>query len=159
MSMLENKKQVTWSAPEFIHYPKSAWWFVGLTIIGLGLAIYFAFQKEFLNAFLFLLFYAVVYYYSRVKAKILEIKIDQKGVTFGGNHISYAQTKSFWIVYEPEAVKTLNFETTAYLNRFVTLQLGSADPEQVREILSEHVAEDTDRGEQVSDKLARTLKF
>lgn len=159
MSMTENKKQISWSAPEFIHYPKNAWWFVGLTVIGLGLAVYFAFRKEFLNAFLFLLFYMIAYYYSKIKAKILEIKIDEKGVTFGGNHISYAQIKSFWIVYEPDVVKTLNFETTAYLNRFITLQLGNTDPEQVREVLSEHIVEDTDRGEQISDKLARTLKF
>lgn len=157
--MPENKKEITWSASEFIHYPKSKWWLGGLTVVGLGLAGYFAIQREFLNAFLFLLFYIVILYYSKAPARTIHIKIDDKGITFGGNHTPYGQIKSFWIVYEEGVVEILNFETTAYFNRFITLQLAGTSPETVREILSQHLVEDTEKGEQFADRLSRTLKF
>jgi hypothetical protein len=157
--MEQKPKSIGWTAPEFVHYPKSFVWFAVLTIICLGIVVYFLIAKEFLTATLFGLLYAIVFYFSRAKPKDLNIEISGRGLKLNHNLIPYQQLKSFWIIYSPPEVKTLNFETTAYFNRFVTLQLEQENPAAIREFLLQFLPEDLDRGEQFADKLGRTLKF
>lgn len=151
--------KISWTAPEYIHYPKSPVWFTTLFVAGFGLSLYFLLRRDFLAGLLFILLVIIIFYFARTKPKLLEIEIQSKGIKLGDLDLSWQQIKSFWIVYEPPAVKTLNFETTAYLNRFLTVQLGEADPVQVREFLLEYLPEDLDKNESLSDKLARRLKF
>ncbi len=151
--------KITWTAPEFVHYPKSPLWF-GLAILaGLALTIYFFFQKDFLTAVLFLLLLIVIVVFAKMPPRTIKIELDGLGIKLNQRRLPYQQIKSFWIVYEPPAVKTLNLETTARLNRFLTLQLAEENPVKIREYLAKHLSEDLDKGEQFSDKLSRTLKF
>lgn len=71
----------------------------------------------------------------------------------------YKIIKKFWLVYNPPITKTLNFETTAYLNNRISIQLGSQDPVAVKLYLSQYLPEDLDRTESLSETLARTLKI
>lgn len=154
---MENK--IKWTAPEFIHYPKSIWWFVAVGGVGATFVSFFAFQKEFLVSLLFLLLTILVLFFSKTRPRTLEIQIDGIGVKINELKLSYQQIKSFWIVYEPPEVKTLNFETTAYLNRFFTLQLQQEDPVRLREFLLKYLPEDLERGEQFADQIGRKLRF
>lgn len=161
--MAENKnespKSIAWDAPEFVHYPKNIWWYVFLIVVGLGFVIFFSFQKDFLTAGLFFLLLVIIIYYGKATPRLLHIEITTHGIKINDNRLSYQQIKSFWLVYDPPTVKTLNFETTANFNRFLTLQLGEQNPLPVRELLLEYLAEDLDRGEQTVDKISRNLKF
>lgn len=152
-------KEISWEAPEFIHYPKSWLWFLIVSITGVALAIYFLFQKDFLTAVLFVLLLVVVLFFARSPAKTLRIHLGYNGIKINNLQLPYQQVKSFWIVYEPPEVKTLNFETSAYLNRFVTLQLSEQDPIYIRSFLLQYLPEDLDKGELFADKLSRNLKF
>ena len=157
--MTETKKQITWSAPEFVHYQKSQVWFFFLTVIGLGLAVYFFLQKEFVTAALFLLMFIIVFGFAKRKPKIVKISLDSSGLKLNDLRIPYQQLKNFWIVYNPPAVKTLNFESSAYLNRFITLELEKEDPVKIRRFLLEYLPEDLDRDEHLTQKISRTLRF
>lgn len=150
---------ISWTAPEFVHYPKEKWWFAAVAAAGIILVGYFLLRKDLLTAALFLLLLPIIYYFSRAKPRTLNIKLDGRGLKINEQQISYQQIRNFWIVYEPPHVKTLNFETAAYLNRYVTLQLENEDPLKIRQFLLEYLPEDLDRGEQFADKLSRTLKF
>jgi len=152
-------KEISWTAPEFIHYPKSLTWFVFVSLAGLALIVFFVIKKDFLTATLFLLLLILTYFFSSQTPKSLKIKINQAGLTVNEQKIPFDQLKKFWIVYEPPAVKTLNFETSAYLNRYLTLQLADQDPVALREFLLQHLIEDKARDEQLGDKIARKLKF
>lgn len=152
-------KEINWTAPEFVHYPKGKWWFILAAALAAIIIAYFLLQKDFLTATLFILLAAVVIYFARQPAKTLHIQLTHAGLKLNNVKVPYQQIKSFWIVYEPPEVKILNFETSAYLNRFITLQLTDQDPVAVRAFLLKYLPEDLDRGEQISDKLARGLKF
>jgi len=155
----ETKTEISWSAPEFIHQPKSPLWFTLAGITGLTLIIYFLFQRDYLTALLFFLLGLVTFYFAKLPAKSVQIQIGAKGLKLNQIQIPYQKLKKFWIVYEPPIVKTLNFETTAYFNRFLTLQLENENPLPIREILLKYIPEDLERGEQMDDKIARKLKF
>ncbi len=150
---------MTWSAPEFVHYPKSKTWFIIMSAAGVALVAYFLFQKDFLTAVLFICLLVLMLYFSKAKPKTINIELDSLGIKIGVLKLPYKQIKSFWIIYEPPEVKTLNFETTAYLNRNISLQLEQKDPVQIRKFLLEYLPEDLDKEESVTDKLARKLKF
>ncbi len=159
METEQKKYKITWQAPEFIHYPKNLWWFGVLTIAGFALITYFLWQKEFLTATLFALLFILISFFSKAKPKTLTIELDHRGVKLDNRRIPYEQLKAFWLVYDPPNVKTLNFETTAYFNRYLTLQLTSENPVEIRKFLLQYLPEDLNRGEQFADKLSRTLKF
>lgn len=156
---IDKSSKITWTAPEFIHYPKSKWWFAVTALVGIGLATYFFIQKEFLTGALFLLLLAIVAYFGRMPPRMIRIELTPHGIKINESLLPYQQIKSFWMVYQPPVVKTLNFETTAYLNPNYTLQLMDEDPVKIRKFLLEYLPEDLDRGEAISDKLTRTLKF
>ena len=108
---------------------------------------------------MFLLLLTLAYYFSSQKPKNIKISVNQTGLTVKDAKIPFGQIKSFWIVYRPPDIKTLNFETTAYLNRYFTLQLDDQDPVKLRDFLLDHLPEELDRQEQMGDKVARKLKF
>lgn len=157
--MTEIDEKISWVAPEFVHYPKSRLWFFVLLAAAALLVGYFSWQKEFLTAVLFAVLFLTVFYFSRAKPREFHIEIDKTGIKLNASRIRFSALKSFWIIYEPPEVKTLNFETTAYLNRFLTLQIENEDPVAIRFFLLKYLPEDLDRGETMSDILARKLKF
>jgi hypothetical protein len=158
-SPIKPKPHLIWEAPEFIHYPKNKIWIVGISILGLGLIAYFAFQKDFLTTALLVLFFVVILYFGNMAPKTVNVEISPQGVKLNTYRLPFQQIKTFWIVYDPPYVKTLNFETTARFNRFLTVQLMDQDPTTIRSFLLEFLPEDADRGEQFSDIVSRTLKF
>ena len=159
MAKKEKQNEISWTAPEFIHYPKSPLWFFLLTVVGLGLVMYFLWQKDFLTAMMFTLLFVIVFYFAKTRPKTVKITLDGRGVKLNDSSIPYQQIKNFWIVYDPPTVKILNFETNAYLNRFLTLQLEDEDPIKIREFLLQYLPEELNRQEQLSSKISRTLKF
>ena len=152
-------KEISWTAPEFVHYPKSRLWFLAVSAVGLGLVVYFLAQKDFLTAVLFILLLLIVIFFAKSEARQLHIHLDHSGIKINNLKLPYKQVKNFWIVYEPPEVKTLNFETSAYFNRFVTLQLDTQDPMKIRSFLLQYLAEDLEKGELLADKLSRNLRF
>ena len=152
-------KELSWEAPEFVHYPKSLTWFVVLFVIGVALIIFFVFKKDFVTALLFLLLLMLAYFFSGQKPKTIKIKLNFRGVELNDMKIPFDQIKSFWVVYDPPEIKTLNFETTAYINRYFTIQINDQNPVELREFLLEHLPEELDRKEQLGDKVSRKLGF
>lgn len=156
---MEKKHEISWTAPEFIHYPKSLNWYLAAGGAALVLVVYFAFQKDFLTATMFVLLFLIVFFFARAKPRQVHITLSAHGIKLNDSRISYQQIKTFWLVYEPPEIKTVNFETSAYLNRYLTLQLGDGDPSEIRDFLLEYLLEDLDREERMPDKISRTLKF
>ncbi|TSA46518.1 hypothetical protein D4R52_00375 [bacterium] len=155
----QKSKEISWDAAEFLHYPKSITWFVFLGAVGVVLVGFFLYQRDYLTATMFFLFFLILFYFSEAKPKILHIRLTQSAVKLNQVSIPYSRIKKFWIAYAPPDVKTLNFETAAYLNRYITIQLENENPVKIREFLLQHIPEDLEQDEQFGDKISRTLKF
>src|SRR3989344_8538321 len=154
---MEKKQEFVWTAPEFVHYPKNKTWYVVASVIGVILVGYFLVHKDFLTSALFALLFLMLVFLAREKPREVRITLSGRGLKINEMALPYQQIKFFWIVYEPPTVKTLNFETTAYLNRFVTVQLADTDPVAIREFLLQYLLEDLDRQEQTVDTISRKL--
>jgi len=157
--MTKQKIQISWEAPEYIHYKKGFVWYLSLVLIGAAVLTYAVWNKDYLMLFTLLVVLIVWLVISHQKPRTIKITLSGKGVALSENFYPYSMLKSFWIVYEPPEVKTLYFETTNYLNREIIVQLGEEDPNRVRNFLLQFLPEDLEREESYSDKLLRRLKF
>lgn len=156
--MPNKNTHISWEAPEFQHHQKPTFWYIALLAVSIGLIVYAIISGSIITAITFALLGAVTFGFAQKKPSTLNFSVTSTGISIGQTFYPYKSIKQFWIIYNRE-VKTLNFETTAYLNRFLSIQLGTQDPIKLRNILKNYLEEDLDREESLTEKLARGLKF
>lgn len=147
-----------WRAPEFRHYPKNAAWFITFTIIVVLLVTYEATQHDWFGAISVVIIAGLFAAFALHRPKEVMIRLTTVGVHIDDTNIPYNNIRQFWIV-NTDNHKTLNIETTAYLNHQLAIELHEQDPDEVQEILEELLPEKEDAQETVAQKIAHKFKF
>lgn len=147
-----------WEAPEFKHYAKNAAWYITLIILGMLLVAYQIWHKDWFGAVSIAIIAAFVYAYSKLKPKIIPVRISDIGIHLNDFFVPYTHIRHFWIVHN-ENHQALNIETTAYFNHILSIELEDQDPEIVREILQEALPENSELEETLAQKMAHRFKF
>lgn len=157
---MDNKNQqiISWEAPEYKHYEKNLGWYTTLIAVAILVIGYELLQRDFFAAIVMLILAGFVWFFSRQKPKTITISLSGKGVHLDELQIPYQQIKHFWIVNN-ERHKTLNIETTAYLNNLLVLELETQDPETLRQFLLRVLPEHAETQETLSQKIIHHLKF
>jgi hypothetical protein len=158
-NQIQKSESLSWEAPEYIHHPKTAIWYIFFTLVAVGLIIYSFYLKSVLTMITFGLIIILGFIFSHKKPAIVSHKLTSNGIVLGDIIYPYKNIVKFWILYNPPHVKTLNLETTAYVNQHVALQLGDQDPVEVKIYLAKHLPEDLEKEESLTDAIARRLKF
>lgn len=148
-----------WKAPSHIQHQRSPSWYFFLILVGVALLAYAIYSRSLLTGITFVLIILVILVLSTQKPREITYKITKTGITAGTRSYPFKVIKKFWIFYDPPHTKTLNLETSAYLNNRVVIQLDKQDPVMVKMVLSKYLKEDLDKEESFSDKLARNLKI
>ena len=157
--MTKNQNSISWQAPEFKHYKKNAGWYVTLISITILIIGFFVIiQKDYFAAITIAILAVMIIYFSRQKPQIIEIHLTNKDVHQGNLHIPYKQIKHFWIVNK-EPHKTLNFETSAYMNRLMVVELDEQDPDEIREFLLDFLPEHEDTEPTMTQRVIHWFKF
>ena len=149
---------IEWQAPEFRHYPKNAAWFISFAIIVAMLVIYQVFQKDWFGAISVAVIATMFGIFAVHRPKIVTIKISTLGLHIDDTTIPFNNIRQFWIV-DTEQHKTLNIDTTAYLNHQLHIELNDQDADEVQEVLSELLPEKEDKQETAAQRIAHKLKF
>ena len=122
----------------------------------MAFAIY---DRSIITIITFALIILMIFVISTQAPREITCKITKTGISLGNTLYPYKTIKTFWIMYNPPEIKTLNFETTAYINNTIIVQLGNQDPVTVKLALSQYLLEDLNREESATDALARRLKI
>ena len=149
---------IEWQAPEFRHYPKNAAWFISFAIIVAMLVIYQVFQKDWFGAISVAVIATMFGIFAVHRPKMVTIKISTLGLHIDDTTIPFNNIRQFWIV-DTEQHKTLNIDTTAYLNHQLHIELSDQDADEVQEILAELLPEKEDQQETAAQRIAHKLKF
>ncbi|MDP4000747.1 MAG: hypothetical protein Q8P83_00700 [bacterium] len=152
-------KSISWEALEFTDHKKSKGWYIGFILISVGLLVFAIISKSVITIITFALLIIVAYIFSNQRPREITYTISTTGITVGNVLYPFHSIKTFWVIYRPPAIKTLNFETTAYLNNQVSLELDKQDPIALKLFLEEYLIEDLDREESLTDVLSRSVKF
>jgi hypothetical protein len=158
---LQNQNRNTsikWEAMEFIPHKRSASWYIGFTIISLLLIAYAIYTHNFLTILTFIVLAGVWLMFSLQTPRKIVHELTTTGIVTNQNMLSYKTIKKFWIIYTRDN-KTLNLETTAYLNNHLVLQLGKQHPSEVKEFLKKYIPEDLEMEESLTDIISRKIKF
>jgi hypothetical protein len=160
--MNQNKnisETLSWTAQSHIQPKRSPIWYLFFALVSLGLLAYAIYTRSPLTLITFFLIIVVLLIVSVQPSAEIQYKITKTGITAGHVIYPFKVIKTFWIVYNPPQVKTLNFETSAYINNKITLQLGKQDPVELKQVLGRYLPEDLDKEESLSETLARKLKI
>lgn len=149
----------SWEIPEFIEYPRSPLWYIGIVIIGLILIIFSIWTANYLFALIIILAAFIVFLRSYRKAAHLVFQITEDGIFVGDQFFKYDQFKSFYIIYDPPMVKKLFLHPKGIYPVF-SIPLLDKNPLVIRQKLLEYIKEDIEKKTQsVDDQLETILKL
>ncbi|HEX9502777.1 MAG TPA: hypothetical protein VF974_00445 [Patescibacteria group bacterium] len=159
---MQNQKipeTLTWKAPSHIKHQRSSAWYLIFSLCGLALLAFAFYIRSITAGLTFFLIVVVLLIISTQSSREVTYKVTKTGIAAGNMIYPFKIIKRFWIIYNPPEVKTLHFETTAYLNSQVTLQLGPQDPVELKLVLGGYLPEDIEMEESITESLARRLKI
>jgi hypothetical protein len=157
--MAKSKANISWEAPEFKFYEKSAGWYVTLISISILLIGFFVLiQKDIFASITMGIITLLIIFFSRQTPRTVTVELNSKGINHGAAHMPYKQIKHFWVV-DKEHHKTLNFETSSYLNKIMVIELNEQDPDEVREFLLSFLIEHPDTEPTTAQRVMHWFKF
>jgi len=165
--MSKHKKQktsssgeISWQALDMAPKNRSPFWYMVFAILSAGAIIFALFYDgSVLTLITFILMISVIVLFSFHPPKKINHEINPEGIIVGENFYPYSIIRKFWIEYQPPHTKTLNFETSTYLNNKIIVQLGDQNPVDVKMMLSEYLVEDLEHQYSLREILAKRLKI
>ena len=153
------KELLSWEVSDHHGHDRTTGWYVAAGIIALGMLIYAIVTRNFLFAFIIIMFGIIIVTHNTRPATNYQFIIAERGIALGKRFYLWKDIERFWIIYEPPAVKTLYFDFEGLRPR-LPVPLENTDPNRVRKALLNMLAEDTARMEEpLADWFARILKL
>ncbi len=150
---------IKWTAPEYIKHEKGKVWYavaIGITLITAILGVYY----QAWTFSLAIITFAIVYYIVNLEhPENIDIKVSKIGVKVGNKKYSFGEIQSFWILYDPPYLNTLNIKIKDKFLTDIAIQLNDQNPAEVREYLIRKIPELEGKSEHFSDVLLRIFKL
>lgn len=150
--------QISWKAPEFIFYKKSAWWYIVVVIVGLGLGALFYYLDNLLAIIAVLLTMIVLLIIGNQKPKEKNYTLTQNGIIIDNKETAYTDFKSYYVTYI-ENIATLHLEKAKKISAPITILLLNVNESQVIEIISKNLSENTKIKYSGGDVLSKWFRF
>lgn len=144
-----------WEANEFsLRSSLSVWVWVVLVIA----AAWAVWAHQWIALATLVMIGVVVILSKRMQPRMFTHQITEAGVAVGNKLHAYSDLKSFWIVLDGKD-RVLNLLPNKKVGLVLTLQLGDANVDKVREALVKFLPEDASRGEDAVDKIGRFFRL
>ena len=147
-----------WEAREYEYQPKSPDWYWAVGIIGFGFFFVALALKNFLFAILVVLGTFTLAMYGARRPKTARIAITARGIQVAKTLYPYDHLSYFWVNYDPPHVRELYLVSKKFFVPHISIPLGGADPNEIREHLLKFL-EEKEIEEPFRDVIARLLKF
>ncbi|MDQ2932790.1 MAG: hypothetical protein M3Q80_00205 [bacterium] len=148
---------IIWSAPEHIHTEKNQDWYWVVGIITLALAaVAFIFGSAITGIFIIAAAVALVLHASH-PPHIVNYEINDRGIVADDVLYPFLSLDSFWIPHDQYPAKII-IKSTKLLMPYIVIYIDEVDPEEVRAILLEYIAE-TEHRESIIKHLLERFGF
>lgn len=148
---------ISWDAPEHYHTEKNSdwYWAVGIiTITAVVLAIIF--NNIIFAIFLLVGAFALVVHATK-RPRIIHYEINDRGVVIGDILYPFLTLDSFWVDAQEVPPKVLIKSHKTFMP-YISIHIEEVDPEKVRDILLNYIAE-TEHREPLSQKILERFGF
>jgi hypothetical protein len=147
----------SWNSLNFERKAKDYRWYlvvVFIIIVSIGLLVW---QKDYFTIGILVVVSAVLFWYIRSQEpKTVTYIITPLGITAGTQLYPFSDIHSFWIVYNKNVNSLYLAFTKKYLPSLV-INLGTADPVTIKNILIKRIPEQAKRTENIVDKIVRIV--
>lgn len=153
---MENK--ISWKALEYKRKNKTADWYWAVILISLAIVIISFMAHNAFFAILVIISTAILMSFSLSAPKIVQININQKGITVEKERYPFATLDSFWIESVDEENQKILFRSKKILMPLIILPLEEHHHLDVREFLLQYLPE-VEMHEPLSHKIMEKLGF
>jgi len=159
-SQIEHGEElIAWEINDHLRNIRGFWWYVIAVIAVLALLIFAIRERNFLFAFIIIMFVIIFATHSIRPPVNYRFSIHETGIYSGSRFYPWKDVEEFWIAYEPPAVKTLYLEFGGLRPR-MGIHLEDVDPNEARNALTQFIPENSSKTEEpVSDWITRVLKI
>ncbi|MES3031489.1 MAG: hypothetical protein V4697_03705 [Patescibacteria group bacterium] len=148
---------ISWDAPEHFHTEKNNDWYWAVGIIAItAAALAVIFGNVIFGIFIIVATFALVVHASK-HPKIVHYEINDRGIVVNDILYPFLGLESFWIDAEERPAKALVKSHKTFMP-YLTLNIEGVDPEEVRTILLNYIAE-TKHTEPLSQKILEMFGF
>ena len=158
---VENKGKgvrLIWQAPEFIYYPKSASWYIGIILVAAIFIAIFIWKQQYFSAGLVLLIALVMFVLGRAQPKTIQYILTSSGITFREKNYPLTDFKSFWIT-SGDVISTLYLEKTGKFSSPITIYITQIEPQVVRDFLKLFLVEKPTDRNSINEGFSRFLRL
>ena len=148
---------ISWDAHEHIHTEKNNDWYWAVGIITItAAALSFIFNNIIFGILILVSAFALVVHASK-KPRIIHVEINDRGIIINDILYPFLTLESFWIDAHERPAKILIKSHKTFMP-YITIHIDEVDPEQVRDILLNYIAE-TEHSEPISQKILERFGF
>ncbi len=148
---------IAWDAPEHIHTEKNNDWYWAVVIIAItATTLAFIFSNFIFGIFIIVATFALVVHASK-KPKIIHCEINDRGLVIDQILYPFLSLESFWIDAHERPAKVLIKSYKTFMP-YITIHIEEVDPEAVRDILLNYIAE-TEHTEPIFQKILERFGF
>lgn len=149
--------KITWQTYEYFHTEKTNDWYWIVGIITLSIAIIAVILNNIIFGILIIVASFVLSLFASRKPDIINVTLDNVGVTFGKTRYPYTTIESFWFESE-DAHPRLLLKSNKMFMPFVVIHADDEDGDEIREFLSQRLKEE-EHTEPLLEKLLIYLGF
>lgn len=152
------KELLGWDIVEGHTHERGVIWYVLACGIGIAMLIYAIVVRNFLFGFILVMVGIIMATHSMRPAAQYRCVCSENGMTIGTRFYPWKDIEKFWLLIRSD-VKMLYLEFGGLRPR-LPVPLQESDPEQLRQILTQYIEEDTTNSEEpMSDWIVRVLKI
>ncbi len=144
-------EKISWHTQEYLHKEKTADWYWIVGIITVSVAVISIILNNIIFAILILVSSFTLSLFASKRPEIVEVVINDSGVTVGKTHYPYLNLESFWIETREMHPKIL-LKSKKIFMPFIIVLIEDIPVQKVHDSLSKHLHEE-EHTEPILEKL------
>lgn len=150
-------EKISWNTVEYLHTEKNSDWYWIVGIVTVSIAIISIILNNVIFAILIIVSSFTLSLFASKRPEIIEVGIDNLGITVNGKRHAYKEIESFWIEtrdYNPR----LLLKSKKVFMPFIVLLIDDVEHEDVHRIISKYLPEE-EHSEPLLEKILLYLGF
>lgn len=133
--------KISWQTHEYLHTQKTADWYWIVGIVAISLALIAIILNNIIFGILIVVSAFTLSLFASRKPQIVDISIDNAGITMGRNRYPYKELDSFWVETRDNNHRILLKSKKVFMP-FIVIFLEDMDPEEIKHRLSQYLPEE-----------------
>jgi hypothetical protein len=148
---------ISWTSLDKPPVERSTTWYIGFSVIGIGLLTYAVFTANYLFALLLIMLGVLFLIFGLHKPREIDVHITTDGIVYDNHFYNYRDIRDFSIIYEPPISEVIYIDTKGALTPPLRIDYSGLDPMQIRDTLLLFLDENLSREEEMLTDLAQKV--